>query len=40
MDTIMNTKVITIDREAIMMTTLLISLGTIAILFKILGEML
>tara|TARA_A100000164_G_scaffold333612_1_gene324282 strand:- start:107 stop:217 length:111 start_codon:yes stop_codon:yes gene_type:complete len=35
----MNTRVLTIDREAIMMTTITMTLFAIAVIFKILGEM-
>ena len=36
----MNTKVIAIDREAMMMNTVFLSLFAIALMIKVLGEML
>ena len=36
----MKTRVLTIDREAIMMTTITMILFGVAVIFKILGEML
>ena len=40
MDSIMNTKVITIDnREVMMMNIVFLSLITIAVMIKVLGEM-